>query len=210
MKVSVIIPYNEDRGFLKDAVMSCKNQKGFTLGKDYEIILQRGDCYVGKNVNDAVAKAKGKYIKKCDEDDLLTPNCLKDLYEFAEDGYDFVCANAIAFEAGKPDKLTRSYIPDTISELAEERSIHISSGLYLKSAMLKVDESLPSCEDFDLILRMADLGRRFGYLNKCVYKYRIWHLNKSQNRNVFNGRFRLDYLIDVQEKFMFNHKEIRR
>ena len=219
-KVSVIIPYNHDRGYLKDAVDSCSKQDGFRIGKDYEIILQKGDCVVAKNVNDAVAKAKGKYIKKCDEDDMLTPNCLRDLYEFAEGGgYDFVCANAMNFSNETGERLViKSRLPDTISEYAFDRTINISSGLYLRSTMLKfkVNEDLWTGEDFDLILRMADAGCRFGYLDRVVYQWREWYENKSRNDRLFRDKkknqikIRREFIEDITWQYEFNRKPINR
>jgi glycosyltransferase involved in cell wall biosynthesis len=207
-KVSIIIPYNIDRGFLKAAIASCEDQDDFTLGVDYEIITQQGDYFVSKNVNDAIAKAQGKYIKKCDEDDMLTPNCLIDLYTFAEEGgYDFVCANAVHF--GDENNTISSMIPETVGELADLKSIHISSGLFLRSAMLEVNEEMWTAEDFDLILRMASGGCKFGYLDAVVYMYRVWGLNKSRDFNTVpnarkGSKFRYEFVQELQDKYMTN------
>ena len=90
--VSIIIAYDKDRGFLKEAIKSAENQDF----DDYEIIVHQGNYNLSKNFNDAVMKAKGNYIKLFSEDDILLPNCLKDLYEGIK-GYDFVNADAINF-----------------------------------------------------------------------------------------------------------------
>ena len=77
MDVSIIIPYNEDRGYLDEAIRSAVMQD-YPRNR-YEIIVQEGDHFLGKNINDALRRAKGRYIKVLAEDDLLTPNCIGDL-----------------------------------------------------------------------------------------------------------------------------------
>ena len=179
MKVSIIIPYRKDRGYLKEAVDSASNQDGFTIGVDYEVILQKGEYRLGKNINDAVKKAKGRYIKILADDDLLTPNCLLDLYSKAEQGFDFVCADAIDFGLPEGDIYHPSLLPRTVNELARENTIHGGSILYRKETMPLWDEDLWSAEEYEMSLRMAAMGLRFGYVDKVVYKYRIHSQRKT-------------------------------
>jgi len=181
MKVSIIIPsLDGDRdGLLRETLRSCQSQEGFTLGVDYEIILQQADEPVGKNINDGIAKAKGKYIKICADDDLLTPNCLKDLYDKAEEGFDFVCADAVNFHEDGSEDVKCSYIPKRVSDLAESNSFHGGTLLYRKETMLKFDEDMWTAEEYDHSLRSAVAGLRFGYVNKIVFRYRIHDCQKS-------------------------------
>jgi glycosyltransferase involved in cell wall biosynthesis len=180
MKVSIIIPtLDGDRdGLIQFTIAAAKNQEGFILGVDYEIIIQQGDESVGKNINDAIAIAKGKYIKICADDDLLTPNCLKDLCEKAEEGFDFVCANAINFGVNGED-LACSHIPETVADLAFENTFHGGTLLYRKDTMPLFDEDLWTAEEYELSLRMAAAGLRFGYVDKVVFRYRLHDEQKS-------------------------------
>ena len=96
-KITVIITAWKDRGWINDAIISAKDQ----TFKDYDIIFvsdgnpdlkvyadnhdiqfylvpKSSYCYA---VNYAVYVARGKWIKILHDDDLLHPNCLRDLYD---------------------------------------------------------------------------------------------------------------------------------
>jgi glycosyltransferase involved in cell wall biosynthesis len=216
MKVSIIIPsLDGDReGLTAQAVRSCQNQDGFTLGIDYEVILQQADERLGKNINDGVAKAKGKYIKICADDDLLPSNCLKDLYEKAEEGFDFVCADAINFGLNGEEDISRSRIPETVSELAEENTFHGGTILYRKETMPPWDEDMFTAEEYEHTLRMAAMGLRFGYIPKVVYCYRLHDEQKSgfywggDNRSKNKREARYDYIMKLQDKYIDNFNPI--
>ena len=216
MKVSVIIPYNEDRGGLHQAIRAAENQDGFKLGIDYEIIPQFGDFTVGKNINDAVKKAKGEYIKICAEDDELTENCLITLYELATDGYDLVCANAIRIS---PEPKFRGYwnssIPELVSDLAKENTINGGTILYRKETMPVWDEDMWCAEEYDVSLRMAAAGLRFGHIAEYVFCYRMWRGQKSRvtlstaQRTEFDME-RQEYIFNLRLKYLNNHNKIQR
>lgn len=203
MKVSVIIPYNIDRGFLSEAVQSAEQQENMQLNTDYEIIVQQGNCGVSENINRALDKCCGHYIKLCAEDDRLAPGCLHALYTFAvKGGYDFVCADAFDFER-YPQPLSHfaSTIPATVSELAAGNTIHGGTILYRRAAMPRFNEALWTGEEYDVTLRMAAAGCRFGKLDEVVFWYRNHTGQKSvQYRSNATGR--------AVERFRFLRDEI--
>lgn len=182
MKVSIIIPFNIDRGWLSLAIRSAERQEEWKLNEDYEIIIQQGDCHVGKNFNNAVARSKGDYIKGLAEDDMLAPGCLKTLYPFAvANNLDFTCADAYLFENEKLIlRRDCSTIPDKVYNLADENTIHGGTILYRRDAMPKWDEDLWTAEEYDVTLRMAVAGCRFGKIDEVVYWYRSHPRQKSQ------------------------------
>ena len=98
--VSVIIPYHQDRGYLLEAIESYELQE-FTGTS--ELILSHNPTYsLGENFNAGVSQAKGKYVKLLPDDDLLTPNCLQDLFEAAErTNADLVFAQARDFKGSQ-------------------------------------------------------------------------------------------------------------
>jgi glycosyltransferase involved in cell wall biosynthesis len=215
MKVSIIIPsIDGDRdGLTQQAVRSCQYQEGFTLGVDYEVILSQADEFVGVNINNGVKKAKGKYIKIVGDDDILMPNCLKDLYEKAEEGYDFVCSNAINFGIDE-DYIVFSEIPLTVSELASHNSFHGGTLLYRKETMPLFDEDMWTAEEYEHTLRMAAAGLSFGYVDKVVYRYRMHGEQKSgvywgdDRRSKSKKQARYDYITEMQCRFINNHERI--
>ena len=211
MKVSIIIPYVEDRGYLAEAIASCKDQDDFVLGKDYEIILQQGNYGVSKNINDGVEKAKGEFIKICADDDIMTTNCLSSLYEMAKLGFDLVCADSLRISTDEHHRgLWPSILPDTIDELAHFNSLHGGTMLYRKSKMPRWNEDMWTAEEYDVSLRMAVAGCRFGYVQEIVYCYRIWRGNKSmisRNRGDINVA-RAKYINDYRSQYYGNFTKI--
>ncbi len=184
MKISVIIPYDLDRGFLSEAVASAEAQ----TFKDFEIIQQFGDFNVSKNLNDGIQKAKGEYIKILAEDDLLLPNCLQDLYDGIQ-GYDFVNANAHNFGVNPMWYGDMEYHESThkgkftnFPEMLFQNQLHQLTILYKKSILFDVggfDETLTTGEDYDMNLLLMKKGYKLGYVNKFVGRYRIHETNKS-------------------------------
>ena len=211
MKVSIIIPYHVDRGFLGAAVNSAENQSGFKLNKDYEIIVQQGFHRSAKNLNDGVRKARGKYIKRLDEDDMLLPECLKDSYEFCEaSGCGLFCADAITFIPNRHE-VAKSHIPATVSELAKKNTIHNATVMYLREALLDSDETLWTGEHYELHLRMAAAGVLFGYYPIPVVAYRLGTGQKSRPSDIDKFRSRRVFVEEmIQNKFADNHSEINR
>jgi len=216
MRVSIIIPtldgYRD--GFTEETLISCQRQDGFTLGTDYEIICDPADELVGKNINDGVKKAKGKYIKICADDDLLTPNCLMDLYEKAEEGYDFVCANAINFSDKGEEDIICSHIPKTVSDLAKDNSLHGGTLLYRKATMLLYNEYMHTAEEYEHSLRSAAEGLRFGYVDSIVYRYRL-HCDQKSTMYWRDDRLyrtkreaRYAYIMKLQDKYINNFSKL--
>lgn len=203
MKVSIIIPYNESRGFLGAAVESCERQENMRLGKDYEIIVQHGDCSLGRNVNEAVKKCKGRYIKICADDDMLAPGCLHALYQAAK-GYDFICADAYDFENDKQILSYRqSVIPRKVCQLSEANTIHGGTILYRRSVMPRWDEDYWCAEEFDVTIRMAAAGCKFGKVDEVVYWYRVHGGQKSIKNKTVEGDTILKRLRFVRDKIQF-------
>ena len=214
IKVSVIIFYNKDRGYLSDAIESAENQ---TMQRDdYEIILQYADLSSAKNFNEGVRRAKGKYIKGLAEDDLFTSNSLNDLYNAAElNQLDVVVSNAINFYPDGKEVFCISTIPKTVSHLSEANSIHGGSVLHSRKALIDVglmDESLNYGEEYDLNLKLAQAGYKFGYLDKITFRYRCWDEMKSMQVKVSSGK---DFIMRKREirnrinmKYINNHNKI--
>src|SRR5512133_1397245 len=130
--ISVIISAYKDRGWLDDCINSVKRQ----TFKDYEVILSSDGNeelrqYADKNhiifslspkgnhssaLNNAVQFASGEWIKEVHDDDLLTENCLTDLWN-ARGSYDLVYANAVNFRDDEHFKPYRSPMCITLNHL---------------------------------------------------------------------------------------------
>jgi glycosyltransferase involved in cell wall biosynthesis len=209
MKVSIIIPYNKDRGWLREAVKSAMNQDGFTLGEDYELIPQEGKFKLGKNYNDALKKARGDFIKGLAEDDMLDPKCLQILYPFAvENELDFACANAISLVNGHHSGIQKSWMPETVDELAHGNTFHGGTILYRRSKLPEWNEKMWTGEEAEISLRMAAAGCKFGYIDKEVYWYRAHGQQKSEKYMHTKGKEREAYMIKWKSAFYGNMSKI--
>jgi GT2 family glycosyltransferase len=201
--VSVIIPYHRDRGHLADAIASYNAQE-FTGTS--ELILSHNPNYsLGENFNAGVARAKGKYIKVLPDDDLLTPNCLQDLFEAAErTNADLVFAQAREF-AGNENQY---YIPVvtkiSLDELLFENFIHGCTTLYRTDMFQQVggfDETLWTVEEYEFHLRCLSQGYKFHYEPKIVVNYRLWDGAKSRQYRQTRMEERNEYIEMIRERF---------
>jgi len=175
--VSVIIPYNKDRGYLKYAIASVWEQT-YT---DWEIIeaCSPGNC--ATNINTGLLKAGGDYVKILAEDDLLTPDSLEILVEGIR-GYDFVYSDGEFF--GQLDGWAdRSYDKTvTLESMLKGNGINGGAVLYRTQMLRDVggwDESLWTAEEYDLHLKLISKGYKHRHIPGIVHRYRRHNLNKS-------------------------------
>ena len=123
-KVTVIIPYKVDRGWLKSAICS--------VPKGVQLIVSKGDGNWPQNFNKVLKDATGDYIKYLHEDDMLTPNCIEDSVRCMDEyNADFIHGKAIELY---PDHHTVIYRPTiklpTFEMLLKYNSIHSATTMY--------------------------------------------------------------------------------
>ncbi len=201
--VSVIIPYHQDRGYLFDAIESYEAQE-FTGTS--ELILSHNPTFSqGQNINAGLKKANGKYIKILHDDDLLTPNCLQDLFDAAERTQsDCVFAQASEFAGNE----TQYYIPVvtqiSLDELLFENFIHGGTTIY-RTEMFRdlggYDESMWTAEEYEFHLRCLFNGYKFHYEPKIVVNYRLWVGGKSRQFRLTRLKERNEYIEMIRERF---------
>ena len=196
MKVSVIIPVVYNRGWLDVCIQSAINQDF----KDYEIILasdgnpemlgyakkydlgyclNTGKHNLSTNYNNAAKLAEGDYLKMLMDDDELTPNCLKDLYENIGDA-DLIYASAVNFTPRKETIVIPH--PATFKSVYERDGIHCGTVMIKRSTFEAIggnDENLNCMEDHDMYLNLLSKGYKLTYVNKIVYRYRVHPGQKS-------------------------------
>ena len=169
--VTVIIPYNKDRGWLKAAISS--------VPKDAQLILSKGDGGWPENFNKVLPEATGKYIKYLHEDDMLTENCIRDSVQALEDQeVDFIHGNAIEITAQDYTK-KKVYIPavkqPTAQDLKKKNVIHSTTTMYRREMFDKVggfDETLNTQEEYEFNLRCLTAGFKIGYCDADLAFYR--------------------------------------
>ena len=169
-KVTVIIPYKKDRGWLQDAIAS--------IPADVQLIVSQGEGNWPQNFNKVLNQAEGDYIKFLHEDDMLLPNCIEDSVKALEEqNADFIHGNAI--EVFQDTNKQRRYIPKvlypTVQDLLLKNVIHCPTLMYRKEVFEKVgrfDESLNNQEEYEFNLRCLKAGLKIGYCDSFLAIYR--------------------------------------
>ena len=176
--VSIIIPCNEDRGFLAETIKAAETQ----TYPDIEIIVSKSDCSTSHNINQGIKKSKGEYIKLCADDDLLTPNCIEDSVK-AIQGFDFIHGNAIEFWSNGTEK---EYIPvikfPTLQNMLQQNVIHGGTVLYKRDCFEiwgGLNGSLWCAEEYEFNLRLLSNGCKLNYCNSFMQRYRRHRKQKS-------------------------------
>jgi GT2 family glycosyltransferase len=177
MRVSIIIPYKEDRGWLKEAVKSVPK-------KNVQLILSQGEGNWPQNFNKVLSQADGDLIKFLHEDDMLTPNAIESYIKaFRSPSFkDIHFAHGNAWEifmcSTCPPKL---YIPrielPTFENLLMRNTIHSASLIYRREVFEKIgdlneSENVYSFEEYEFNLRCLKGNLNIGYINIPLAYYR--------------------------------------
>jgi GT2 family glycosyltransferase len=173
MKVTIIIPYKEDRGWLQEAIKS--------VPKDVQLILSQGNGNWPQNFNKALGQAEGDYIKYLHEDDMLTEHCIDDsLQTFKNTNADFIHGMAYEIYMNVGRKVGM-YIPKiatpTLDDLLHHNVLHSATLMYKRSIFDKIggfNESpdIYSFEEFEFNIRCLKAGFKLGYCDKPLAYYR--------------------------------------
>ena len=177
MKVSIIIPYKEDRGWLNEAIESVENQ----TYKDIELILSQGSGTVGENINKGLKKSTGELITYLCDDDLLPSKSIEDRVKGMKD-FDFIHSRGVHYFSPtnvKPYSMTN---PNTDFKYCLE-----SNGIMGGSTMYKADlfkefkfnEKLTTAEEWEFHLRLLNSGKSIGFVDRITYFYRRHKDQKS-------------------------------
>jgi hypothetical protein len=171
-KVTVIIPYNIDRGYLKDAIASVPDS--------VQLILSQGKGNWPQNFNNVLNQAEGAYIKYLHEDDMLTPNCIEDSVKAIEEqGVDFIHGMAIQHSqtSGKEEVWTPPVLFPTLQQLCEKNTIHSATTMYRREVFEKVgrfneSDQVKSFEEYEFNIRCLQMGMKIGFCPSTLAFYR--------------------------------------
>jgi len=205
MDVSIIIPADKDRGFLRDAIASCERQ---TFRGSYEIIVQMNNVTLGKNVNDGFMASTGEWIKVLAEDDLLAEDAIHNLWTFAQGGYDWVYGDAMQFEGDiEDDKFSyhRSRPWFTLEELLKDNVMNGGAQLYKRSVFERTggwDENLWTGEEYDWHLLLTHWNFQRGYVPKIVLFQRMHTDSKYNYFEANHGQERRNLIESIRKRYV--------
>jgi len=176
MKVTVIIPFNKDRGYLKHAIDSVKNQ----TYKNIELILCKSKEGVSKNINKGFEYATGEIVGYFAEDDLLCHKTIEHVVNGIGE-YDFIHGKAIRFDKETNTIYDPSTRYPTLRDLIKHNYIHGGTCWY-KSHVIKenrFDVDLLTAEEYEYHLRLLSKGYKIGFIDEVIFKYRLHENQKS-------------------------------
>ena len=197
--VSVVVPYNKDRGYLKRCVKSIEAQ----YYRDFELLLVKNDYSVVKNINIGLERAKGEFFKVVGEDDWLPYNSLGDLVNGMGD-HPWICANAHNVEGPVQTDEIPPLDKLNLKDMANHNVIHNGTTMYQTEILRKIggmNEDLWTGEEYEIHLRLMSLGYLPGYVNAFVYFYRIGNQQKSLTYRRQNLRKRTDEIKKIQSLY---------
>lgn len=198
--VTLCIPYNEDRGFLKYCLASIEAQSY----KDLEVIPVNTPKSVAKNVNIGLKRAKGEFFKVIGEDDWLPSTSISDLVEGIED-YPWVIANAINASGRNHVKYKPPLEKVNLLDMAILNVIHGGTTLYRTEILREIggmDETLWTGEEYEMHLRLLSKGYSPNYIDRFVYYYRVWGDQKSRKLRRENLKNREDEIRRIQSLYI--------
>lgn len=194
-KVTIYIPAYNVENYIIDSVNSALNQTydnfevsiqegGSTdgtlrvlkqhFGDNPQVILTNAPSTIGEATNIAIKQGSGELILQLDSDDILHPNAVKKLVEAI--GNEHVCAYG-NFE--RIDE-TGEFIDNGWEEIEFTRERLLKAMIVHHPRMFRRDawefvgghdESLKNAEDYDLFLRLSEVGS-ITHLREILYSYR--------------------------------------
>lgn len=198
-KVSIIIPFVKDRGFLQEAINSVKKQSYPNI----EMILSQSNNGVSYNINRGIERSTGDYIKYlCDDDILPTDSIMYSAHALNNSGRLALHGKALNFFPDGKTEIHNSAIPDPdLKTLIRKNVIHGGTLMYHRSVFDKVglfDESLWTGEELEFNLRCLANGVRFAYCNEILYHYRR---HRGQKSDVKNKQNRIIAIKEIRDRY---------
>jgi glycosyltransferase involved in cell wall biosynthesis len=175
MRVSVIVPYVEDRGYLNMCLESIRNQT-----VPCELIEVKSPRSVALNFNRGLGLATGELVKVVGDDDWLPLDSIENLVTGIGNA-PWAVANAIEVTNTVHD----IYKPPTLDFEANVllNRIHNGGTIYRTEVLREIggmDETLWTGEEYEMHLRLMSKRIMPKYINKEVYYYRRWQGQKSR------------------------------
>jgi glycosyltransferase involved in cell wall biosynthesis len=157
-----------------------------------------------RNMRSGFEASQGEYFIKFDDDDALTPEFLEKTVKVLDENnnVDFVCTNHWVIDKNSDrvesatkenvirwgkDKLKDGIIEDLEWQTFQYQSLQVGSTLFRYSCLKEVDYMNPKadgCEDFDLLVRLALIGKVGYFLPEFLMEYRFHGGQTSLGQNL--------------------------
>lgn len=238
IKISIVIPVYNTSKFLNKCLDSVINQdiqeieiicvndgstdnsleilEQYKIRDERIIIVNKNNGGLSSARNKGISISKGKYILHLDSDDWLENQCLKSLYDYAEENnYDIVSFNFYReflsyrneikiFEFKNREFDSKEYLQSFL----EEKEIPAIWNKLIKSKIYKENNiehplGINLGEDLATTPRLIYFSKKIGYLDKVYYHYRY---NIDSITGIQNGskRAELFEVFNRLEKFFID------
>lgn len=199
-KISIVIPYKVDRGYLRQAEQSIREQQ---YNGEIQVIHAQSNHGVAYNLNRGIEQATGEYVKYLCDDDMLTPYSLLHSVS-AIHGCDFIHGCAINFWADGREQIYRpTNTSPSLKEMAQRNVMHGGTLMYRRDVFDRIglfDESLDCAEEYEFNMRCLQAGMKLGYTNSYLYRYRRHPQQKSLGANV-DQQIRAKKIQQIQQRY---------
>lgn len=175
-----------------DTVAKCKNwlRRNPDRFARVELITSEVNTGVANNLNRALYAAKGEWIKFFSGDDVLKPDTVKDLIEFASKQQNAsLIHGAVELINEKSEilvipKVLNKYLYPTFNEQLRGNRIKGPSVFYKRNDLISLGGFNPDfgVEDYYIYLKLLNSGYSIFYIGKIIAQYRIHQSNFSNDR----------------------------
>jgi glycosyltransferase involved in cell wall biosynthesis len=188
--------------------------------QDARIQYVRHEANVGKsnNMRSGFEAATGEFFIKIDDDDRLTPEFLSQTSAIlsAHPDIDFVGTDHWVIDPENQRRLDwteantrkwgRSDLPEgpianLLSVLFVQQSLQIGATLFRRQVLVEAGymrANIQNCEDNDLLVRLAQMGKQAYYLPERLMEYRFHPEQHSPGRAIQYLQDKLNYLRNFQ------------
>lgn len=188
--------------------------------KSYKVITSDVNTGIPANCNRGIKEANGEWIKIIAGDDILSQNCLQNLYSktfqsnekiFVGKFVKFVVENGQKREIGVfPMKKGQKFFSETAAKQLQillHDSFNFAPAAFIKKELFKTvgyfDEQYKMLEDIPYWIRVTEQGFRFEFIDDIVVYYRTQHESAVfAGDRFFNTRF-MDCLFDFRKKEVY-------
>lgn len=194
--------------------------------KRIRIFINPTNLRLPRTHNKLIKLSKGKYIAHMDADDIAKEDRLEKELEYLKiNNLDFVASNVKDIDMKGRILGTGTNYPSTNKNIYKFLKLcdclPSSSWLVKKSVLIQINgyRNLDVCEDYDLIIRAALIGIKFGLLKEPLIYYRYNPDGVSKRRKTklilvsyfIKAHFKngLSFSIEQLEEFLCSSKGIR-
>lgn len=196
---TIIIPYNEDRGYLKEAVESAEKQPGCIV-RPYQ-----SDNRIGYNINRELEKLTTPYWTVLAEDDILPVHSIKfRKIALEQTGADFCHGRGeLFFKDGRVQTYTLRRKYPTLAEMIEYNHICGGTPMYRAEVAEMWREDLWTGEEYWYHMRLLQKGLKITFVDRVVYRIRIHEFQKSVGNTVkIYQQTRRDAINKIRREFL--------